>query len=62
MEARIVHPIKELPVSGPKSIATSKPLGDAHDEKTAKREYKILKNCGDCEPGGFGSTYGYGPR
>lgn len=32
-----------------------------HDTPPIEVTYKVLKNCGDCEPGGFGSTYGHGP-
>jgi hypothetical protein len=37
-------------------------LKDVPAATPAKKTLKILKNCGDCEPGGFGSTYGFGPR
>jgi hypothetical protein len=46
----------------PKSFAAVHHLKDVPDSETAERTLKILKNCGDCEPGGFGSTYGFGPR
>jgi hypothetical protein len=38
------------------------PCKDTQDATTVKWTLKPLKNCGDCEPGGFGSTYGFGPR
>ena len=38
------------------------PLKAPHDTPPVEVTYRILKNCGDCEPGGFGSTYGFSPR
>lgn len=32
---------------------------DAGQEKTA---FRFPRHCGDCEPGGFGSTYGFSSR
>ena len=56
------HPAEGSPDSEPASLAAVHPLKAAPDVKTARRTLKILKNCGDCEPGGFGSTHGFGPR
>ena len=36
--------------------------GEAHDAVPGEKRGGILKDCGDCEPGGFGSTYGFSPR
>ena len=46
----------------PEYIGPAGPLKDKHDTTTAKETIKFVKNCGDCEPGGFGSTYGFSPR
>jgi hypothetical protein len=46
----------------PEFIGPTRPLKDKHDTTTAKETIKFVKNCGDCEPGGFGSTYGFSPR
>ena len=46
----------------PRSSEPVRPLKDVPNSKTAIKTLKILKNCGDCEPGDFGSTYGFGPR
>jgi hypothetical protein len=46
----------------PEFIGPKRPLKDEHDTTTAGKTIKFVKNCGDCEPGGFGSTYGFSPR
>ena len=51
-----------LPGTEPEFIGPARPLEDKHDTTTAKETIKFVKNCGDCEPGGFGSTYGFSPR
>ena len=51
-----------LPGDESEFLGPTRPLKDKHDTTTAEETIKILKNCGDCEPGGFGSTYGFGPR
>ncbi len=45
----------------PEFIGPRRPLKDDQDTTTKKETIKFVKNCGDCEPGGFGSTYGYSP-
>lgn len=52
-----------VPGTEPEFIGPTRPLEDKHDTTTAKEKtIKFVKNCGDCEPGGFGSTYGFSPR
>ena len=53
---------KILPGTEPEFIGPARPLEDKHDTTTAKETIKFVKNCGDCEPGGFGSTHGFSPR
>jgi hypothetical protein len=52
-------------------LGPTRPLKDKHRTPTAiettktattKKTLKFVKNCGDCEPGGWGSTYGFSPR
>jgi hypothetical protein len=62
MKDAIDHEAELLPDIEPESFAAEHPLKDVPAATTAKQTLKILKNCGDCEPGGFGSTYGFGPR
>jgi hypothetical protein len=50
-----------LPGNEPEFIGPRHPLKDDQDPTTKKETIKFVKNCGDCEPGGFGSTYGYSP-
>ncbi len=50
-----------LPGNKRESIGPERPLKDDQDATTEKETIKFVKNCGDCEPGGFGSTYGYSP-
>ena len=45
-----------------KSFKPVRPLKGVPNSKTAKGTLITLKNCGDCKPGGFGSTYGFSPR
>jgi len=49
-----------VPGTEPEFIGPRRPLEDKKDT-TAQETIKFLKNCGDCEPGGFGSTYGFSP-
>jgi hypothetical protein len=60
-----------VPGTEPEFIGPTRPLKDKHHTTTAietaktattKKTIKFLKNCGDCEPGGWGSTYGFSPR
>jgi hypothetical protein len=51
-----------LPADKPDFIGPSRPLKDKQDPTTVKETVKFVKNCGDCEPGGFGSTHGFSPR
>jgi hypothetical protein len=51
-----------LPADEPDFFGPTRPLKDKQDPKTAKETVKFVKNCGDCEPGGFGSTHGFSPR
>ncbi len=53
---------KILPANEPGFIGPKRPLRDEQATTTAPKKIKFLKNCGDCEPGGFGSTYGFSPR
>ncbi len=71
MDIRTHYETEILPATEPEFIGPTRPLKDNHDETTArettktttvKRTLKFVKNCGDCEPGGFGSTYGFSPR
>jgi hypothetical protein len=50
-----------LPGNEPEFIEPKHPFKDKQDPTTAKETIKFVKNCGDCEPGGFGSTYGHSP-
>lgn len=50
-----------LPESMPEAHGPTTPPKVPHDTPPIEVTYKVLKNCGDCEPGGFGSTYGHGP-
>ena len=60
-----------VPGTEPEFVGPTRSLKDMHDTTTAKetiktttakKTIKFVKNCGDCEPGGFGSTYGFSPR
>jgi hypothetical protein len=51
-----------LPGNETEFIGPKRPLKDEQDTTTATKTIKFLKNCGDCKPGGFGSTYGFSPR
>ena len=62
MKDAIDHEAEVLQDSEPESFAAEHPLEDVPAATSAIRILKILKNCGDCEPGGFGSTHGFGPR
>lgn len=56
------HPAKVPPVSRPE---TPGPVTTAEDKlpvKPALKRYRAPVVCGDCEPGGFGSKYGFSPR
>ena len=48
-------PGKKLEFFGPRRPPKNKKA------TTTKGKIKFVKNCGDCEPGGFGSTYGFSP-
>jgi hypothetical protein len=64
MDDRTDYGTEILPANEPEFVGPKRPLKDK-DEKditTAKKTIKFVKNCGDCEPGGFGSTYGFSPR
>ena len=50
------------PGTEPEFIGPTRSLEDKHDTTKAKESIKFVKNCGDCEPGGFGSTHGFSPR
>lgn len=56
------HTTEVLPVIEPESLGAAGPVADEQDAATTERSCRVLKDCGDCEPGGFGSTYGYSPR
>jgi hypothetical protein len=56
------HEVEDLPDSKPDSPRPAHPRPKPHDGPPVEKTCRILKNCGDCEPGGFGSTYGFGPR
>lgn len=62
MKDRKDHPAKDSRYSAPKSVGAVHLLKDVPDAKTAEWKLKPLKNCGDRNPGGFGSTYGFSPR
>jgi len=62
MKDRKDHRAEDSRDSAPDSAGALHPLMDVPDAKMAKWTLRILKNCGDCEPGGFGSTYGFSPR
>ena len=71
MDNRTNYGTEILPGTEPEFIRPTRPLEDKHDTTTAKetiktttakKTIKFVKNCGDCEPGGFGSTYGFSPR
>ena len=71
MENRATFGTEILPGTEPVFIGPMRPFKNKHDTTTkrenfktttAKKTIKFLKNCGDCEPGGFGSTYGFSPR
>ena len=71
MNTRTLYGTEILPSTEPEFIGPTRPLKNKHDTTparetiktaTAKRTLKFVKNCGDCEPGGFGSTYGFSPR
>jgi hypothetical protein len=56
------HRAEDSRDSAPEPAVAGRPLKDVPDAKKAKWTLKPLKNCGDCKPGGFGSTYGFSPR
>ena len=49
-----------VPGKKPEFLGPRRPLKDKKATST-KEEIKFVKNCGDCEPGGFGSIYGFSP-
>ncbi len=61
MDDRTDDGMEILPGNEPKFVGPKRPLKDDQDTTTAKETIKFVKNCGDCQPGGFGSTYGHSP-
>ena len=49
------------PGNEPELVGPKRPIEDDQETTTTMKTITFVKNCGDCEPGGFGSTYGYSP-
>ncbi len=62
MEDRKNHLLKVPALVALKSIGSANPPGTVPEAANDEREAQNLKNCRDCEIGGFGATYGYSPR
>jgi hypothetical protein len=56
------HPAEDLPDLEPESLKPAYPAKYKLGLKQALRICNILKDCGDCETDGFGSTFGFSPR
>ena len=62
MDDRTDDGTERLPGSEPEFLGPRRPLKNKKGTTTTQETVKFVKNCGDCEPGGFGSTYGFSPR
>ena len=56
------YPAASLPDIEPLTLGPADPPRGEDDPTTAERLCKVVKNCGDCDLGGFGSTFGFSPR
>jgi hypothetical protein len=56
------HPAEDLPSTEPESLRPANRARYKLYVKPAPRIRTVLKDCGDCETDGFGSTFGFSPR
>jgi hypothetical protein len=61
MKNKVSVEIKVILCNRPGVLAAVPPLKDTPDAEAVRRTLESLTSCGDCEPGGFGSIYGFGP-
>ena len=54
--------LEALPDSKPDSTRPADLPREPRDGPPVEKTCRFLKNYGDCEPGGFGSIYGFSPR
>ena len=62
MKLEMGHPAKSSPDKALRAVARDEPPEATRDLTNSARTCRELENCGDCEPGGFGMTFGFSPR
>jgi hypothetical protein len=62
MESEIDQAAKDLPDKAPKLCAKTDPPEATHDATNSEKECQAPRECGDCEPDGFGRIFGFSPR